>query len=132
MPIFLGAMWILGPVLVLVVWLTRKAYTSCRGGLGLWLMKPLWGQVWRQGEYQADQYAASLGKADELAQFLQTHALAMDRPMPYPWLSDYTHPPVEHRIERLLTNAVTTPRPALEQARPAVQDELPGFGVQTA
>ncbi len=54
-------------------------------------------------EYHADQYAASLGQAEELADFLEVHALIHDNPIPFLWLTEHTHPPTELRIDRLRT-----------------------------
>jgi hypothetical protein len=34
-------------------------------------------------EYKADEYAASLGQAEELADFLEIHALIHDHPVPF-------------------------------------------------
>jgi len=76
-----------------------------RGGLGLRILGPAWAAWWRKREYKADDYAASLGKAAQLALFLDTHALLNDRPVPFMWLSEHTHPPTEHRIERLHKHA---------------------------
>jgi Zn-dependent protease with chaperone function len=72
-----------------------------KGGLGLWLTGPVWGRYWREREYKADQYAASLGQAEELADFLEVHALIHDNPIPFLWLTEHTHPPTELRIDRL-------------------------------
>jgi Zn-dependent protease with chaperone function len=72
-----------------------------KGGLGLWLTGPVWGRYWRAREYHADQYALSLGQADELADFLEIHALIHDNPIPFLWLTEHTHPPTELRIDRL-------------------------------
>jgi Zn-dependent protease with chaperone function len=72
-----------------------------KGGLGLWLTGPVWGRYWRAREYHADQYASGLGQADELADFLEIHALIHDNPIPFLWLTEHTHPPTELRIDRL-------------------------------
>jgi Zn-dependent protease with chaperone function len=72
-----------------------------KGGLGLWLTGPVWGRYWREREYKADQYAASLGQAEELADFLEVHALIHDNPIPFLWLTEHTHPATELRIDRL-------------------------------
>lgn len=79
----------------------RGALRWCRGGLGLWLLKPFWGRHWREMEYQADQYAAMLGQGDELADFLEINSLAFDQPVPFTWMAAVTHPPSELRIDRL-------------------------------
>jgi Zn-dependent protease with chaperone function len=83
----------------------RIALRWCRGGIGLWLLKPLWGRVWRESEYAADQYAAMLGQGHDLADFLQINALVFDQPVPFTWLSAHTHPPTELRIDRLTASA---------------------------
>jgi Zn-dependent protease with chaperone function len=113
----------------------KAAFRWCRGGLGIWLLRPAWGHVWRDSEYAADRYAASLGFADELADALETNALAYDQPVPFSWLSAETHPPTELRLDRLRayannTNpAPTSSAPPVDLARPAtpIQEELPGL-----
>lgn len=72
-----------------------------RGGAALRILQPIWSVNWRAREYGADQYAAKLSQGAELALFLQTHALAHDRPVPFIWLTDETHPPTELRIDKL-------------------------------
>jgi Zn-dependent protease with chaperone function len=89
--------------------LLLKTTLFAKGGLGLWLTGPIWGRYWRRREYKADQYAASLGQADELADFLEIHALIHDHPVPFIWLTEHTHPPTELRIDRLRTTTNTTP-----------------------
>lgn len=74
-------------------------------------MRPLWGKYWREREYVADEYAAMLGQADELADFLEIHGLIHDHPIPFIWLTEHTHPPTELRIDRLRTHAHTPPPP---------------------
>jgi Zn-dependent protease with chaperone function len=83
----------------------KKLIAFLRGGLGLRLLRPMWGRYWREREYTADQYAAHLGQADELADFLEIHALIHDHPVPFLWLTEHTHPPTELRIDRLRTHA---------------------------
>jgi Zn-dependent protease with chaperone function len=78
-----------------------KIAVFAKGGLGLRITGPILGRYWRQREYKADQYAASLGQADELADFLEVHALIHDHPVPFIWLTEHTHPPAELRIDRL-------------------------------
>ncbi len=80
-----------------------------RGGLGLRLTRPVWGHYWRAREYTADTYAARLGQAEELADFLEAHALIHDHPIPYIWLTEHTHPPTELRIDKLRDTKVRTP-----------------------
>jgi len=84
-----------------LLWMARKLLGFTRGGLGLRILAPAWGSYWREREYAADQYAARLGQAEELADFLEIHALIHDHPVPFIWLSEHTHPPSELRIDRL-------------------------------
>jgi Zn-dependent protease with chaperone function len=93
----------------LTLWSTKKLLAFLRGGLGLRLLRPVWGRYWREREYTADQYAATLGQADELADFLEVHALIHDHPIPFIWLTEHTHPPTELRIDRLRTHAHLDP-----------------------
>ncbi|HEY3865028.1 MAG TPA: M48 family metalloprotease [Solirubrobacteraceae bacterium] len=93
-----------------------------KGGLGLWLTGPFWGRYWRSREYHADQYAARLGQADELADFLEIHALIHDNPIPFLWLTEHTHPPTELRIDRLRARAPATTEAATD-AEPEVAPE---------
>jgi Zn-dependent protease with chaperone function len=98
------------------LWLVAKAIRFAKGGLGLWLTTPLWGRYWRRREYAADHYAATLGQADELADFLETHALLYDRPIPYMWLTDTDHDFTELRIDKLRN--YRHEQPLLEPAQP--------------
>jgi Zn-dependent protease with chaperone function len=96
-----------------------------KGGFGLWLTSPAWGAYWRKREYKADQYAAHLGQADELADFLEVHALIHDQPVPFIWLTEHTHPPTELRIDKL-RNTVGTQAPISGSgALPATSDTHP-------
>ncbi len=72
------------------------------GGLAVKLTRAPWGVYWRAREHHADLYAANLGQAQSLAMFLENNALENDIPVPFIWLTDTTHPPTEHRIDRLL------------------------------
>jgi Zn-dependent protease with chaperone function len=89
-----------------VVWLMRKIIRFAKGGFALRLTAPLWGMHWREREYTADQYATHLQQGEELADFLDIHALIHDHPVPFIWLTEHTHPPTELRIDKLRT----TPR----------------------
>jgi Zn-dependent protease with chaperone function len=91
--------------LLLVLRVLARIAVFAKGGLGLRVTGPILGRYWRQREYKADEYAASLGQADELADFLEIHALIHDHPVPFIWLSEHTHPPTELRIDRLRTAA---------------------------
>ena len=88
-------------LLKMILLAIRIALATIRGGFGLRITRPLWGIYWRKREYKADLYAASLGQADELADFLEVHALIHDHPVPFIWLSEHTHPPTELRVDRL-------------------------------
>lgn len=96
-----------------------------KGGLGLWLTRPAWGRYWRQREYKADEYATSLGQADELADFLEVHALIHDHPVPFIWLTEHTHPPTELRIDKLRNNALHDQTPAQGATAPTTPDTRP-------
>jgi len=84
---------------------TRKGLRTialvATGGLPMWLMRAPWGAYWRSREHQADECATHLGQAKSLARFLETNALDDDLPVPFIWLTDTSHPHVEHRIDRL-------------------------------
>jgi Zn-dependent protease with chaperone function len=71
------------------------------GALGAWIMRVPWAAYWRAREFQADAYVARLGQAEALAAFLERYALHDDLPVPFPWLSRGSHPPTEHRVDRL-------------------------------
>lgn len=83
------------------LWIARWVVRFARGGFGLRFLAPAWGSYWREREYIADEYAVRLGQADELADFLEVHALLHDHPVPFIWLTEHTHPPSELRIDRL-------------------------------
>ena len=75
------------------------------GELGLRIVWIPWCAWFRQREFEADQFAARLGEADSLAQFLETEALFFDRPVPFAFMSKNNHPPTEHRLDRLTNPA---------------------------
>jgi hypothetical protein len=77
------------------------------GTAGMWPLRAAWGAYWRSREHHADRYAANLGQADMLGEFLDEHRALIDLPIPFMWLSDHSHPPTEHRVEHL-TRAATT------------------------
>jgi Zn-dependent protease with chaperone function len=109
-----------------VLWMARNTISFAKGGkVGLRITGPAWGTYWRQREYKADLYAAKLGQADELADFLEIHALIHDHPLPFIWLTEHTHPPTELRIDKLRNTATHqatapsgTPSPATSDTRP--------------
>jgi Zn-dependent protease with chaperone function len=88
-------------VVGLFVWTVQKLASFAKGGFGLRLLAPFWGSYWREREYLADAFAGCLGEGDELADFLETYALAHDSPVPFIWLTEHTHPPTELRVDRL-------------------------------
>jgi Zn-dependent protease with chaperone function len=102
------------------IWAIRFVVRFARGGLGLRFLAPAWGSYWREREYTADQYAASLGQAEELADFLEVHALIHDHPIPFIWLTEHTHSPAELRIDQLRKASHTGLHP-LAPAYPDVQ-----------
>jgi Zn-dependent protease with chaperone function len=86
----------------LSLWALRRVIGFAKGGgVGLRFTALFWGSYWREREYTADQYAAKLGQAEELADFLEIHALIHDHPAPFIWLTEHTHPPTELRIDKL-------------------------------
>ncbi len=85
----------------LFLWVVRKAFAFAKGGFGLRITAPFWGSYWREREYLADSFAVALGQGDELADFLEIHALVHDHPVPFIWLTEHTHPPTELRVDRL-------------------------------
>jgi Zn-dependent protease with chaperone function len=99
------------------LWALWLIVRFAKGGLGLRITAPFWGSYWREREYTADQHAAMLGQADELADFLETHALIHDHPIPFIWLTEHTHPPSELRIDKLRKNTHETHAPT---ALPAI------------
>jgi Zn-dependent protease with chaperone function len=80
------------------------------GAAGMWPLRAAWGAYWRHREHQADQYAANLGQADTLGEFLDERRALADLPIPFLWLSDHSHPPTEHRVEHLARAAMATNR----------------------
>lgn len=99
------------------VWALRHIIRFAQGGFGLRITGPFWGSYWREREYLADQHAAALGQAEELADFLEMHALINDHPVPFIWLTEHTHPPTELRIDKLRAAShadtpAATPTPA--------------------
>jgi Zn-dependent protease with chaperone function len=95
-----------------LLWLLRKTFAFARGGFGLKLLAPFWGSYWREREYLADQFATRLGQADELADFLELHALIHDHPVPFIWLTEHTHPPTELRLDKLRRHSIYDPEVA--------------------
>ena len=61
----------------------------------------VWARWWRLREYAADDYAARLGQAEELATFLEENVLLYDIPIGSIWMTTESHPPTALRIERL-------------------------------
>jgi Zn-dependent protease with chaperone function len=111
-------------ILGVLLWVLRKTIVFAKGGLGLRVTAPFWGSHWREREYTADRFAAGLGQAEDLADFLEIHALIHDHPVPFIWLTEHTHPPTELRIDKLhktthqQTHAQGTPTPATSDTRP--------------
>jgi Zn-dependent protease with chaperone function len=97
-------------------WLLRRVFRFAQGGFALRITRPFWGSYWREREYLADQHAATLGQADELADFLEIHALINDHPVPFIWLTEHTHPPTELRIDKLRKTSHTDIVHAVVQA----------------
>ena len=68
------------------------------GGLGVWLMSWHWAQYFRETDYKADEFVASLGYTDQLIEYLEQGKF-YDTAVPYmaAW-----RPANELRIDRLL------------------------------
>ncbi len=73
--------------------------TLMGGGFGGRLLGFLWVRYWRAREYAADRYAAELGQADLLADFLEIQAQPFD--MATPFMQGMVHDYTELRIDRL-------------------------------
>ncbi len=71
------------------------------GAIGMWPLRAAWGGYWRSREHHADHYAAHLGQANTLGDFLDERRALIDLPVPFMWLSEHSHPPTEHRVDRL-------------------------------
>jgi Zn-dependent protease with chaperone function len=108
-----------------LLWIVRNTIRLAKGGLGLWLTANIWASYWRTREYHADQYAAGLGQADELADFLEIHALIHDQPVPFIWLTEHTHPPTELRIDKLRNSTLSEQTPAQDTPAQAPSDTRP-------
>jgi Zn-dependent protease with chaperone function len=76
------------------------------GGVAEQLLAPLWSAYWRSREYAADAYAARLGQAEDLARHLGDFEQPFDAPQPGLLFKPVEHPPVAHRIERLLESSL--------------------------
>jgi Zn-dependent protease with chaperone function len=111
-----------------VLWVLRLLVRFAQGGLGLRITGAFWGSYWREREYIADHYAARLGQAEELADFLEVHALIHDHPVPLIWLTEHTHPPAELRIDQLRKTSHTPPPAAM----PALDSQPPVPEAQTS
>lgn len=71
------------------------------GDAAAWVMRVPWANYWRSREFVADEFAAWLGEAEGLIEYLGAASGAHDLPSPLMWLSGRSHPPVERRIARL-------------------------------
>ncbi len=105
------------------------------GAIGMWPLRAAWGAYWRSREHHADHYAAHLGQAGTLGEFLDERRALIDLPVPFIWLSEHSHPPTEHRVERLTRAATHYPnvppatkndaRAVDQQSRPQHSDRQP-------
>jgi Zn-dependent protease with chaperone function len=102
----------------LILWIIEKTLKFVNGGFGLRLVGPVLGTYWRGREYKADAYAAILGQAEDLADFLENHVLIHDHPIPYIWLTEHTHPPTELRIDKLRDAEMRGPEASLNRSQP--------------
>lgn len=90
-----------GLLLAFARWTLRLA----GGSVVQQLLKPLWAAHWRAREYAADAYAASLGQAEDLARHLTEQEQPFDTPQRRSLFNGAEHPPVAHRVERLLASS---------------------------
>lgn len=72
------------------------------GGVGVFLLSPLWQSYWRLRDYEADQFAARAGYADAMIAYLK-QTQVFDVPVPY---TGPAAPYTELRIDRLLPGGV--------------------------
>lgn len=80
-----------------VRWLVRLA----GGGDVRQLFNRAWGWYWRRREFAADAYAASLGQGQELLAYLEEVELPLDVPQKGLSRSEFDHPYVAERVDRL-------------------------------
>ena len=71
------------------------------GRVGMFFVRQPWALYWRHREKVADAYAANLGQAQTLADYLDDYALEGDLPTPFKDFGETSHPWTEHRIEAL-------------------------------
>jgi len=93
---------VLVTIFILTTWIVS-------GDLALRMTGPMWDSWFRLREFKADEYAGWLGQAPALAAVLESEALLNDRPIPFLFLSDASHPYTEHRIQALLNYDIVKP-----------------------
>jgi Zn-dependent protease with chaperone function len=81
-----------------ISWLINLCLAASGGGLGLLLLNIPWNWYWRQRDFAADEYAAQLGQARPLVEYLDKHQ-GFDVATPY-YIAP--QPYTELRIDRLL------------------------------
>jgi hypothetical protein len=79
------------------------------GGLGVRILNPLWARFWRQRVFAADYFAARLGQASGMIEYLERYEF-FDVAVPF---FNSQQPPVELRIDRLNDLAQTLPPPTI-------------------
>ena len=96
---------------MLTRWAWRMAMALLRGGVGLRLTAPGWGQVWREQEYEADRFAAHI--AGRAASGLPRSRAAKARPPNPTGRPNQPHPPTNEAPHRRTTGTseATTPGP---------------------
>ena len=87
-------------------WLVRKVVALARGGAGLRLSGPCGLPTGASASTAPMPTRRASVRGDELADFLEIHALIHDHPVPFIWLTEHTHPPTELRVERLRAAAL--------------------------
>jgi hypothetical protein len=90
-----------GPLWNGASWAARAWLALLRGGWGVRAMAPAWGALWREAEYGADAYAASVGEGEALVELLEREAASEEHPRGWAWLRGKASVPVALRVERL-------------------------------
>jgi Zn-dependent protease with chaperone function len=83
----------------------RRTVRLAGGGSGERLLTPAWTAYWRAREYAADRFAAALGQGEDLAQHLGDFEQAFDFAESRLPFDRCGHPPVAHRVDRLLASS---------------------------
>jgi Zn-dependent protease with chaperone function len=94
-------------IVSVVTWLLNLFLAAAGGGMGLLLLNMPWIWFWRERDYHADAFAAMLGQAQPLIDYLDKHQ-GFDVATPY-YMSP--QPYAELRIDELMRYLKTPPQP---------------------